>query len=35
MIKLAARMRDTVTFHAVEVFKDALALRNQGHDVIS
>jgi aspartate/methionine/tyrosine aminotransferase len=35
MIKLAARMRETITFHAVEVFKDALALRNQGHDVIS
>jgi len=35
MIELAARMRDTVTFHAVEVFKQALALRSLGHDVIS
>ena len=35
MIKLAARMSETITFHAVEVFKEALALRNQGHDVIS
>jgi aspartate/methionine/tyrosine aminotransferase len=35
MIELAARMRDTVTFHAVEVFKQALHLKSQGYDVIS
>ncbi len=35
MLHLAQRLEHTETFHAVEIFKRTLALRNQGHDVIS
>lgn len=35
MTVLATRTRDTVTFHAVELFKEAFALQQAGIDIIS
>ena len=35
MTVLAARTRDTVTFHAVELFKEAYGLQQAGIDIIS
>jgi len=35
MTVLAARTADTVTFHAVELFKQATALQRSGTDIIS
>jgi len=35
MTVLAARTADTVTFHAVELFKQATALQRSGIDIIS
>lgn len=35
MTVLAARTADTVTFHAVELFKQATALQRRGIDIIS